>query len=239
VAIGLLGLGGCGGGGSKSSTTTHTSAASAERTRLESHLRSTLESPTSPVAAAPDLDACLVQQAGALPLATLRELATSNADLDPQAQTLLARCMSQGKGVAWFRGVIASSVSGRLAPPIPAAFGKCVLAAVNQLSPRQLATALSRDTAGDNSYARGLGRNLGFGCLQKHSVFVQLRKLWLDGIRKSLQGHNLPAAFTRCALTKAAQIGPNELIKLVQAGSAAETAYGEKLGRACRSAITG
>jgi hypothetical protein len=136
MAIGLLDLTACGGGGaSKTSSTTRTSAASAERTRLESQLRSTLESPTSPVAAAPDLDECLVQQAGALPLASLRELSSSDTNVGRQAAPLVARCMSQGKGVTWFRGVIARSVAGRLTPPIPAAFDKCVLAGVNHLAP--------------------------------------------------------------------------------------------------------
>jgi hypothetical protein len=239
VVIGLVGLSACGGGSSKSSSATHTSTASAERTRLESQLRSTLESPTSPVAAARDLDECLVGQAGSLPLATLHELASSDANVGRQAAPLVAHCMSQGKGVTWFRGVIAGSVAGRLAPPIPAAYNKCVVTGVGRLSPQQLATALSRATAGEGSYARRLGRNIGFSCVQKPAVFAQFRKLWLGGIRHSLQGHHLPAAFTQCVLTKAGQIGPTQLIKLLQAGSAAETAYGQKLGRECRSALTG
>ena len=40
-------------------------------------------------------------------------------------------------------------------------------------------------------------------------------------------------------LDKAGQIGGTELVTLVQSGSAAETAYGEKLGRECRSTLSG
>ncbi len=147
--------------------------------------------------------------------------------------------MAQGKGVSWFRGVLAGEVAGRLASPIPAAYDKCIAAGVKQLSAQQLATAVSRSTTGDASYARQLGRSIGFGCLQKPAVFAQFHKLWLSGIRKSLQGHHLPAAFVQCVVAKAAQIGPSQLSKLVQAGSASESKYGEKLGRECRSTVTG
>jgi hypothetical protein len=40
-------------------------------------------------------------------------------------------------------------------------------------------------------------------------------------------------------LGKAGQISPTELVNLVGAGTAAETAYGEKLGRECRSSLSG
>jgi len=42
----------------------------------------------------------------------------------------------------------------------------------------------------------------------------------------------------RCVLGKAAQIKPDELVKLIQSGSAAQNAYGQKLGRQCRSALS-
>lgn len=235
--LGVLGVTACGGGASKTSTTTRTSAASAERTRLESELRSTLESPTSPVAGAPDLDECLVQQAGRLPLATLREVAGSDANVGRQAAPLVATCMAQGKGVAWFRRELASQVAGRLPPPIPAVYDRCVVAGVNQLSPQQLAVAVSRATTGNDAYAQQLGRKIGFACVEKPAVFAQFRTLWLNGIRKSLQGHHLPAAFVQCVLAKAAQIRPSQLVALVQAGTGAETTYGEKLGRDCRSSL--
>ena len=67
-------------------------------------------------------------------------------------------------------------------------------------------------------------------------MYAQWRKLWVDGIRRSLAGRNLPTAFKQCVLDKAGQIGAAELVKLVQSGSAAETAYGEKLGRDVPSA---
>jgi hypothetical protein len=238
--LGLLGVTACGGGASKTSTTStsaRTSAASAERTRLQSELRSTLESPTSPLAGARDLDECLVQQAGRLPLSTLREVASSDANVGRQAAPLVARCMTQGKGVAWFRRELASQVTGKLPPPIPAVYSTCVVAGVNQLSPRQLAAAVSRATTGSDAYAQQLGRKIGFACVQKPAVFAQFRTLWLNGIRKSLQGHHLPAAFVQCVLGKAAQIRPSQLVALVQAGTGAETTYGEKLGRECRSSL--
>src|SRR5437016_934636 len=103
VAVGLLGLTACG-GSSNSSTSTHTSAASAERTRLENQLRSSLEASGSPVKGVTDLNDCIVQQGGALPLPQLRQLAASQ--LGTPVGRLVGRCISQGKGLSWARGVI-------------------------------------------------------------------------------------------------------------------------------------
>jgi len=69
-------------------------------------------------------------------------------------------------------------------------------------------------------------------------VFGPFRKLWVANIGRSLTGRHLPPAFVRCVLDKAGQIGATELVELVQAGPAAETAYGEKLGRACRPSLS-
>jgi hypothetical protein len=229
----------CGGDSpSSSSSTTRTAAATPEQARLLSELRSGLENPTSPVAHVHDLDDCIVQQAKGLPLATLRKLGAGDvgiADTNP----LVARCVAQGKGLSWVRGVIASVVSGKLPPPVPAAFSKCLLAGVNKLTPDQLATALNRGANGNQAYSRRLGRQIALACVKKPAVFGPWRKLWLAEIRRSLNGRHLPAAFVQCVLDKAAKIGATQLIELVQAGSAAETAYGEKLGRACRPSLSG
>jgi hypothetical protein len=232
-----LGLSACGGGGS-SSTTSRTSAASAEQTRLISELRSALEAPGSPVANVHDLDECIVAQAARLPVAGLRKLAAS--DVSPSATNpLVARCVARGKGLSWVRGIIAGVVAHGLAPPIPGGFSKCVVAGVDKLTPAQLAAALEKSSGGDQTYSRQLGRRLALACVQNPAIFVQWRKLFLDEIRRSLQGHHLPAAFVQCFLGKAEQISATQLIKLVQAGTAAETAYGQKLGRECRSAVRG
>jgi hypothetical protein len=241
LLVGLLLATACGGGTSHpqhSTTKTQTSAASTERTRLLSELRSGLEAPASPVANVSDLDDCIVQQASGLPLATVRKLATANPDAsitDP----LLARCVAQGKGLSFVRGVIADVVAGKLPPPIPAAFSRCVVAGVDTLTPAQLAAALNQGATGNQSYSRRLGQRLALACVEKPSVFAQWRKLWVAGIRRSLNGQHLPAAFEQCVLAKADRIGGADLVKLVQEGSAAETAYGQKLGRECRSAVSG
>jgi hypothetical protein len=237
ILVGLLSLSACG-GASHSSSTTRTSAASAEQTRLLSELRAGLEDPTSPVANVRDLDECIVQQAKRLPLASLRKLASANAgtaDTNP----LVARCVAQGKGLSWVRGVIANVVGGKLPPPIPANFSTCVVAGVNQLTPAQLAAALNKGATGDQSYSRKLGQRIALDCIQKPAVFAQWRKLWVAEIRRSLQGHHLPAPFVQCVLGKAGQIGAKPLVKLVQSGTGAETAYGEKLGRECRASVSG
>ncbi len=237
ILVGLLSVSACG-GASHSSSTTRTSAASAERTRLVSELQAGLEAPESPVANVRDLDACIVGEARALPLATLRKLATSANVSTSDTNPLVARCVAQGKGLTWVRGVIAGVVSGKLPAPIPTEFRRCVVAGVGKLTPAQLAAALNKGANGNQDYSRRLGRRIALDCLGKPHVFAQWRKLWLDGIRRSLAGRHLPAAFTQCVLDKAGQIGAAELVKLVQSGSAAETAYGEKLGRECRSTLS-
>ncbi|HKO29378.1 MAG TPA: hypothetical protein VJU80_18100 [Solirubrobacteraceae bacterium] len=239
LLVGSLTVTACGGGSTSSSTsTTRTAAANPEQARLLTQLRSGLEEPTSPIAKVRDLDECIVQQAKRLPLASLRKLAAGDvgiADTNP----LVARCVAQGKGLSWVRGVIANVVSGKLPPPVPAAFSQCLLAGVNKLTPDQLATALNKGANGNQAYSRRLGRQIALACVKKPAVFGPWRKLWLTEIRRSLSGRHLPAAFVHCVLDKAGKIGPTELVKLVQAGSAAETAYGEKLGRACRPSLSG
>jgi hypothetical protein len=239
ILVGLLSVSACGGSSHGSSSgTTHAAAANPEQARLLSELRSGLEDPASPVANVHDLDECIVQQAKRLPLATLRRLASGDvgtSDTDP----LVARCVAQGNGLSYVRGVVANAVAGKLNPPIPEVFRKCVVAGVGALTPAQLAAALNHEATGDQGYARQLGRRLALECVKKPAIFGQWRKLWVSEIRGSLNGRHLPAAFVQCVLNKAGQIGATELIKLVQAGSAAETAYGEKLGRACRPSLSG
>jgi hypothetical protein len=239
IVVGLLALSACGGNSHDSSaSTTRTSASSAERTRLLSQLRAGLEDPSSPVANVRDLDECIVQQGQSLPLAKLRKLTSGNvdtADTDP----LVARCVAQGKGLTWVRGVIANAVAGKLPAPIPDSFSKCVVAGVGTLTPAQLAAALDQEATGNQAYSRRLGQRLALACVEKPAVFGQWRKLWVAEIRQSLNGRHLPASFVQCVLGKARQIGAAELIKLVQAGTAAETAYGEKLGRECRPSLSG
>jgi hypothetical protein len=240
ILVALFSLSACGGASSssQSSSTTHTTAANPEQTRLLSQLRAGLEDPSSPVANVRDLDECIVQQAKGLSPASLRKLAAGDvgtADTDP----LVARCVAQGKGLNWVRGVVANVVAGKLTPPIPDAFRKCVVAGVGTLTPAQLAAALKQEATGNQALSRRLGRRLALSCIKKPAIFAQWRKLWVAEIRRSLNGRDLPAAFVACVLDKAGKIGATELVKLVQAGSAAETAYGEKLGRACRPALSG
>jgi hypothetical protein len=237
ILVGVLSVSGCG-GASSSSSTTRAAAANPEQTRLLSELRSGLEAPSSPVATVRDLDDCIVQQAKRLPLVSLRKLAAGDvgtADTDP----LVARCVAEGKGLNWVRGVVAGVVAGKLTPPIPDSFRKCVVAGVGTLTPAQLAAALNQEAAGNQALSRRLGRGLALTCIKKPAIFGQWRKLWVAEIRRSLNGRHLPAAFVQCVLGKAGKIGATELVKLVQAGPAAETAYGEKLGRACRSSLSG
>lgn len=254
LVVGLLALSACGSGshspasgsgsgsppasGSGStSSTTGTAASSPERTRLVSQLRSGLEDASSPVANVRDLDECIVQQASDLPVANLRKLAAADvnaSDTDP----LLARCVAQGKGLTWVRGVIADAVAGKLPAPIPETFSKCVVAGVGTLTPAQLAAALNHEAGGNQAYSQQIGRRLALACVEKPAVFAQWRKLWVGEIRGSLNGRHLPSAFVRCVIGKAGRIGPTELIQLVQSGTAAETAYGEKLGRECRSSLS-
>jgi hypothetical protein len=236
ILVGLLSVSACG-GASSSSSTTRTAAANPEQTRLLSELRSGLEDPSSPVANVRDLDECIVQQAKRLPLATLRKLAAGKVDIE-DTNPLVARCVAQGKGLSWVRGVIADVVAGKLAAPVPAAFRKCLVAGVGALTPAQLAAALNKGATGNQAYSRHLGQQIALACVKKPAVFAPWRKLWVAEIRSSLNGRHLPAAFVQCVLDKAGQIGATELVKLVQAGSAAETAYGEKLGRACRPSLS-
>jgi hypothetical protein len=239
ILVVLFGVSACGGASPSSSTTrtTRTAAASPERTRLESELRSGLEDPSSPVANVHDLDECIVQQAKRLPLATLRKLAGGNVGIS-DTNPLVARCVAQGKGLSWVRGVVADVVAGKLAAPVPNAFSNCVVAGVDKLPPAQLAAALNKGANGDQSYSRRLGRQIALACVKKPVVFGPFRKLWVANVGRSLNGRHLPPAFVRCVLDKAGQIGATELIKLVQAGPAAETAYGERLGRACRPSLS-
>ncbi len=239
ILVGLLAVTACGGGASHTSSTTRTSAASAERTRLVSELRASLEAPESPVANVRDLDECIVGEARALPLATLRKLATATNVSTSDTNPLVARCVVQGKGLTWVRGVIAGVVAGKLPALVPTEFRKCVVAGVDKLTPAQLAAALNKGANGNQDYSRRLGQRIALDCIKQPHVYAQWRKLWVDGIRRSLAGRNLPTAFTQCVLDKAGQIGATELVKLVQSGSAAETAYGEKLGRECRSTLSG
>jgi hypothetical protein len=235
LLIAVIGLGACG-GASSSSTTARTSAPSPERTRLLSQVRAGLEAPTSPVANVHDLNDCIVRQARGLPLSRLRKLAAANVSTsvtDPR----LARCVAQGKGLSFMRGVIADIVVGKLPPPVPAAFDRCVVAGVDTLTPTQLATALNQGSTGDQSYSRALGKRLALACVQKPAVFAQWRSLWVAGIRRALAGHHLPAGYVKCVLGKAGRIGSAELVKLVQSGTAAETAYGRELGRECRAKL--
>jgi hypothetical protein len=236
IVVGLLGVSACG-GASPGSSTTHTAAANPEQARLLSELRSGLEDPGSPVATVRDLDECIVQEAKRLPLATLRRLVAANPGA-AVADPLVARCVAQGKGLSWVRGTIADVVAGKLPPPIPAAFSKCVVAGVGRLTPAQLAASLN-GSAGGQSDSRRLGQRIALDCIQEPPVFKEWRKLWVGDIRRSLNGRHLPAAFVGCVLGRAGNISATELVKLVQAGSAAETAYGEKLGRACRRSLSG
>jgi hypothetical protein len=116
-------------------------------------------------------------------------------------------------------------------------FRKCVVAGVGTLTRAQLAAALDQGAAGSQAYAGRLGQQIALACVKKPAVFGPWRKLWVSDIRRSLNGRHLPAAFVQCVVDKAGKIGATELVKLVQAGSAAESAYGEKLGRECRPSL--
>lgn len=236
ILVALLGVSACG-GSSPSSSTTHTAAANPERTRLLTALRSGLEDPSSPVANVRDLDECIVQEAKALPLATLRKLASGTVDI-ADTNPLVARCVAQGKGLSWVRGVIANVVAGKLTAPVPDAFKKCLLTGVGALAPGQLAAALTKGAHGNQAYARQLGQRIALDCVKQPAVFGPWRKLWVADIRGSLNGRHLPPAFVQCVLDKAGKIPPAQLVSLLQAGTAAETAYGEKLGRACRPSLS-
>jgi hypothetical protein len=241
ILIALPCLSACGGSSHSSSSspsTTRTAAANPEQTRLVSELRAGLEDPTSPVANVHDLDECIVQQAKRLPLARLRKLAAGDvgiADTNP----LVAQCVVQGKGLGWVRRTIAGVVAGKLGAQVPPVFSRCVVAGVDKLPPAQLAAALNKGANGNPAYSGRLGQQIALACVKKPAVFGPWRKLWVGDIRRSLNGRHLPAAFVRCVLDKAGKIGATELVKLVQAGSAAETAYGERLGRACRPSLSG
>jgi hypothetical protein len=235
IVLGLLGLGACGGGAGSTTTTTRTSAASPERTHLESELRSSLEAPSSPLAGARDLDECVVQQASTLPLTSLRRLVTAQTDR-PVADPLLARCVEQGKGVSWMRGAIAASVAGNLPSSTPPKFTHCMIAGVDGLTPAQLAAALRKGATGDESYAVRLGRGIALGCVQQPGVFEEYRKMFLSGIRATLQRRHVPPAFVQCVLDKAGRMSPQTLAMLIQGGSTVENAFGQKLGRECRVA---
>lgn len=226
------------GGSSPSTTTTRTSAAQAERTRLESQLRASLEAPTSPTADVQDLDSCIVEQAGRLPLANLRTLAGSSVSVSV-TDPLLARCVAQGKGLSFVRGAIADVVAGKLPPPVPAAFSNCVVAGVNRLTTAQLAAAFNSDATGSQASSRRIGQQLSLACIEKPAVFAQWRRLWIAGVKHVLAGQHLPAAYANCIVAKAAQIRPLELVKLGQSGSKAEKAYGHNLGRECQAAVGG
>lgn len=241
IVVGLLGVSACGGASPSTSTsttssTTHTAAANSEQTRLLSELRAGLEDPTSPVANVRDLDECIIEQAKRLPLPTLRKLASGNVDV-ADTNPLVAQCVSQGKGLTWVRRTLAGVVAGKLSAPVPVQFRRCLVAGVDQLPPSQLAAALNKGANGNQAYSRGLGRQIALACVKKPAVFGPWRKLWVAEIRRSLNGRHLPAAFVECVLDKAGKIGATELVKLVQAGAAAETAYGEKLGRECRPSL--
>lgn len=173
-----------------------------------------------------------------LPLASLRTLASysvTTAVTDP----LLARCVAQGKGLGFVRGVIADVVSGRLPPPIPAAFSRCVAAGATRLTPGQLAAALDQSATGSQADSRRIGQRVASACIQKPAIYAQWRKMWVGMLRHILDGHHLRQAYVNCVLGRAGQIRPLELVKLGQSGSAAETAYGHKLGHECQAAAGG
>ncbi len=250
VTVLALGLSACGGGGGTTTgtgttsgagastgtgtTTRAASASGSERSKLLAQLRANVESPGSTVSGETDLDSCIVEQAGKLPLAQLRAVASSQAG-GSVTNPLVARCVALGRGLAFVRAAIADVVAGKLPAPVPANFTRCVVNGVHALSAQQLARAVNGASATDQAYARHLGEELAIDCIGQPAIFVQWRQLWLGNVRRSLQGHNLSAAFKRCALAKAARISPAELKKLVTAGSAAETAYGRRLGRECRA----
>ncbi|MBV9801698.1 MAG: hypothetical protein JO130_00845 [Solirubrobacterales bacterium] len=235
--VALLGLSACG-GSTQHSTTTRTTAADAERTRLLSSLRTSLDAPTSPLANVEDLDNCIVQQAKALPLASLRTLASASVNTEV-TDPLLARCVEQGKGLAFVRGVMADIVSGKLPPPVPAAFTSCVVAGVDKLTSAQLALALNQSATGSQTATRQIGERISVACIEEPPVFAQWRKELIGEIRHVLNGHHLPASYVNCVLGKAGQIRPQQLVKLAQSSSAAETAYGQELSHECRAAVGG
>jgi hypothetical protein len=233
IVLGLVGLGACGGGAG--STSTRTSTTSAERTRLLSQLRSSVEAPSSELASAHDLDECVVQEAGGLPLARLRKLVTANTDR-PDADPLLARCVEQGKGLSWIRGAIATSVTGQLPASTPPAFIRCALAGVDRLTPAQLAAALEQGASGNQAYSVRLGERIALVCIQKPGIFEEYRKQVVIGIRQTLARRHLPAPFVQCVLNRANHMSPADLAGLVQGGPGVENAFGQKLGRECRAA---
>jgi hypothetical protein len=232
--LGLLGVSGCGSSGKHSTT----SAASAERTRLIAQLRTMLEGPSSPLAGAPDLDACVLHQANGLPLRTVRILASSQPDR-AVADPVLARCVAQGKGLSFFRRQISTSATGQLQASASPRFLRCMAGGVDRLSPAQLAAALNKQATGDQTYALRLGQGIALGCIQQPGIFEQYRKQWLIGLRGGLERRHAPPAFVRCVVNKASHIGPAELTKLLQASPADENAFGQKLGRECHAGPSG
>jgi hypothetical protein len=111
------------------------------------------------------------------------------------------------------RGVIAGVVAGKLPAPIPADFTRCVVASVNMLTPQQLAAAFNRAATGDQSYSRQLGERIGVTCVQKPAIFAHWRDMWVSGIRRSLQGHKLPARFVQCVLDRALARGSTAVLR--------------------------
>ena len=234
IAAALLGLTACGGSGSSSST--RTSAASAERTRLETQLRSSLEAPGSELAGARDLDECVVQQANGLPLASLRTLVTAPTDR-PVADPLLARCVAQGKGLSWIRGAIAGAAAGALSPSTPPSFTHCMVAGVDQLTAAQLSAALQSAATGDQSASLRLGQGVALACVQKPGIFEIYRGFVVSGIRNSLQRRHLPPAYERCLLKKAGETSPRQLATIIEGSPGVSKAFGEKLAQGCRAAL--
>ncbi len=195
-----------------------------------------MESTQSTVAGIGDLEDCIVQNAGELPLAQLRAVAlpqVASSVTDP----LVAHCVASGKGVSVVRQAIANVVAGKLPAPIPASFARCVVSGVHTLTAVQLARAINSSSTTDQAYARQLGQRLALACIRRPAVFAAWRRLWLVSVRNSLrQGRQLTPAFRQCVYQKASHVKPNQLIKLMQGGLTAQTGYGRHLGELCRAA---
>lgn len=236
--VAVLGLSACGGSSSHTASTRSTSAptSSPERTNLLAQLRANMESTQSTVAGVSDLEDCIVQQAGELPLPQLRAVASpqvASSVTDP----LVAHCVASGKGASVVRHAIAEVVAGRLPAPVPANFTNCILSGVHTLSATQVARAINSSASADQAYARDVGERLALACIRRPAVFASWRRVWIGGVRHSLQqGRQLTPAFRRCVLQKAAHITPDELIKLVRGGPPAQTGYGRHLGELCHDA---
>jgi hypothetical protein len=221
---------------SKSSSSTSSSASDPQRAQLLAKLPAQLQG--SGDLNAPDLAACIEQQAHSLSTAELTKLANAGANPDAATKAIVARltstCIAQGHGTAAVRRLMSSSITSQLDPTLPPAYRDCVLAKADQIPASQLAQLLSvaeQSQARGTAAGRAIGVSLGKQCLGDPGVVRALKAKVLQPIKQAFgSSSQYSAAFRNCLIGKAEKISAAQIREFALHPDKAN-AIGDALGR--------